>query len=199
MNKSIRDIAGRDYKDNTLYKRLKDSNININRMKVVESDSRFIMLIRNPDTDMIELGMAIEKGNMNVHNVESRHVGMLREFLNKFKDMTHKLIDDTKNIDIASLLDDSDEDKELLLRYGLKWKYYMMIFDKVWIHECREFSNLRERDTCHEHWKQFYKDKELEILRNHMQQILEWFDIAIKNLDKIEWAIKMIKEDLEDI
>jgi hypothetical protein len=171
----------------------------LSRLRIIESDDRILRLIKNLNTNMTELGMAIQKSSVDIHKLGQRHIGATRNFINKFKDMTMNLVESTKTIDPGPLLDDSDEDRDLLRDFKSHWIYYGIIYDYIWIHECREFSNLKEYDECYEHWKEYYKDGPLETLRMHLRQILEWLDKAIKYPDQREWASELIKKDLIDI
>ena len=163
----------------------------LNKLKTVESDDRMLKLIKSSDTNMTELGMAIDKSSVNIHDLDIKYPGSEGELMIKFKNMTMELIHTTMNISKKTISAD------LLKQFKSHWRYYALIFDTIFISDCKN-NNLEKYKECSDHWKKYYKDKPLAVLRLLHRKIYNNFGTAILYVGSRGY-VKYIQDDLANL
>lgn len=185
----------------------KDLKRDLNKMKTVETDDKMVRLINASDTNMTELGMAIEKGNVNIHILDDKYPGMEVKLFNKFKTMTMDLIAQTKAIDLAdppivpdqpNLNLDNNATTNFIKLFKMHWRYYSMIFDAMSI--CKDLSYDKNFEDCYKFYKDNYKDQPLEQLHeSYYYDIEKYWDDALNYIDKRISSIQNIQKKLIEL
>ena len=172
----------------------------IRSLRVVESDDRILRLLRDPNTNMTELGWALEKGNVIMTEMDQRHIGTYRDFIYKFKTLSEDLITETKNIDIDVLVVDTEVNKATIDKLILHWQYYQKIYDRIFTNICKNAPHIHSGPLkeCYDLYKAFFKDQPLEDIRWESQDIIKNLQYASEERGQrrlyLERAIKEITD-----
>lgn len=174
------------------------AKIELNKLKVVETDDRMIRLIKDTNTNFTELGMAIQKSSVDVHRLDEKYPGLERDMRAKFKAMTTALVNETKTIDPVAYEDDSDVNRDKLRIFRLNWYYYSVIYDAIYL--CKNYPNSPDYNECYNEWHDYYKDKTLEELREFAyKDIISDWDVAINDVSKRKISLDKIKKRITDL
>jgi len=170
----------------------------VKSLTVVESDGRIIRLLRDSNTSMTELGWALEKGRTNLYELDNRHIGSYRDLIYKFKELTDALITETKALDTAALLEDTDQNKDIIDKITLHWEYYKKIYDKIFTEQCKNSPHVHSGplEECYDFYKANYKDQAHEDLAWEAQDIIKNLKFASSEVSQrtmyLDWAKKEI-------
>jgi len=177
----------------------RDSEIktDINKLRNVEIDDKIIRLNKDINTNFTELGLAFNKGSVDIYEMDMKHPGLSRELRAKLKTMTNDLINETRNTDVSELEDDSEEDKDQIKRLINHWNHYKIVYDVIFPSKCRSYSTDNHYEECYEEYRDDYDDKELEHLRESISSnVIKNLERALDRADERKIMFEKINEEL---